>query len=193
MKMKMEAIGKQQSRGSLLEAHPVGIQGGAYFTKLTNDNKPLFIQMTSCKTKQGIVKTGKKKYIDLMFSSEDVDIIQWVENLEKKIQEMIFEKRNMWFNNELELEDIEGAFTSPIRVYKSGKYYLVRVYIQTQIPGTNGFTCYDEDEKIVNPDDINEDNERDASFTTAALKCWKYLSTNGRMFPTSGMLPNLRI
>ena len=26
----------------------------------TNENKPLFIQMTSCKTKQGIVKTGKK-------------------------------------------------------------------------------------------------------------------------------------
>ena len=46
---------------SLSLSHPVGIQGGAYFTKLTNENKPLFIQMTSCKTKQGIVKTGKKK------------------------------------------------------------------------------------------------------------------------------------
>ena len=137
-------------------AHPVGIQGGAYFTKLTVDNNPLFIQMTSCKTKQGIVKTGKKSYLDLMFTANDIEIVEWVENLEKKVQEMIYEKRELWFNNELELEDIEGAFTSPIRVYKSGKYYLVRVYIQSHVPGTNGFTCYDENENLVKPEDITE-------------------------------------
>ena len=106
-------------------AHPIGIQGGAYFTKLTASNNPLFIQMTSCKTKQGIVKTGKKSYLDLMFTSGDNEIIEWVENLEKRVQEMIYKKRESWFNNDLELEDIEGAFTSPIRVYKSGKFYLV--------------------------------------------------------------------
>lgn len=137
-------------------AHPVGIQGGAYFTKLTVNNSPLFIQTSSCKTKQGIIKTGKKSYLDLMFTCDDIEIIEWVENLEKKVQEMIYSKREMWFNNDLELEDIEGAFTSPIRVYKSGKFYLVRVYIQSQLPGTNGFTCYDENENIVNSEDITE-------------------------------------
>lgn len=137
-------------------AHPIGIQGGAYFTKLTVDNNPLFIQMTSCKTKQGIVKTGKKSYLDLMFTSADIEIIEWVENLEKKVQEMIYDKRESWFNNDLELEDIEGAFTSPIRVYRSGKFYLVRVYIQSHVPGTNGFTCYDENENIVKSEDITE-------------------------------------
>ena len=137
-------------------SHPVSVNGGSYFTKLTMENRPLFIQMTQCKTKQGIVKTGKKVYLDLMFSAADGDVIEWVENLEKTVQKIIYEKREAWFNNDLELEDIEGAFTSPIRIFKSGKFYLVRVYVQNNIPGSNGFTCYDENEKIVEPEDIND-------------------------------------
>ena len=38
-------------------AQPVGIQGGAYFTKLLNNNKPLYIQTTKSLTRQGFVKS----------------------------------------------------------------------------------------------------------------------------------------
>ena len=41
-------------------AQPVGIQGGAYFTKIEFINKPLYIQTSKSLTKQGFVKTGKK-------------------------------------------------------------------------------------------------------------------------------------
>ena len=41
-------------------AHPVGIQGGAYFTKIEYNKKPLYIQTTNSQTIQGFVKTGQK-------------------------------------------------------------------------------------------------------------------------------------
>ena len=41
-------------------AHPVGIQGGAYFTKIEYNKKPLYIQTVKSLTRQGFVKTGKK-------------------------------------------------------------------------------------------------------------------------------------
>ena len=46
---------------------PVGIQGGAYFTKIEYNNKPLYIQTTKSLTRQGFIKSGKKFYCDLMF------------------------------------------------------------------------------------------------------------------------------
>ena len=43
-------------------AHPSGIQGGAYFTKIQYNNKPLYIETPKSFTKQGFVKNGKKMY-----------------------------------------------------------------------------------------------------------------------------------
>jgi hypothetical protein len=50
-------------------AHPSGIQGGAYFTKILHSNKPLYIQTTKSLTRQGFVKSGKKYYCDLMLDN----------------------------------------------------------------------------------------------------------------------------
>ena len=114
-------------------AHPAGIQGGAYFTKIEFNKKPLYIQTVKSLTRQGIVKTGKKYYCDLMFDKNAEVLIHWFEKLEEKCQRLIFEKRDVWFQNALEENDIETAFNSLIRVYKSGKYYLVRVNIKNNL------------------------------------------------------------
>ena len=99
-------------------AHPTGIQGGAYFTKILQNNKPLYIEAPKCLTKQGFIKNGKKMYTDLMFNSGDEGFIHWIENLETKCQKLIYDKSEAWFQNKLEINDIETAFTSPLRVYK---------------------------------------------------------------------------
>jgi hypothetical protein len=111
-------------------AHPTGIQGGAYFTSIEYNKKPLYIQTCKGLTKQGFVKTGKKYYCDLMFDKNSESLINWFENLEERCQKLIFEKRDTWFQNALEETDIETAFNSTIRVYKSGKCYLVRTNIK---------------------------------------------------------------
>jgi hypothetical protein len=48
-------------------AHPTGVQGGAYFTKLNYAGKGLYIQTPKSLTKHGIIKNGKKIYTELVF------------------------------------------------------------------------------------------------------------------------------
>ena len=140
-------------------AHPTGIQGGAYFTKIQMHNKPLYIETPKSLTRQGFVKNGKKIYCDLMFDNNDSQFIHWLENLENKCQELIHSKGESWFENKLELNDIETAFACPIRIYKSGKYYLVRVNVKvnynTNIPSIK---IYNENELPITIDDVTSEN-----------------------------------
>ena len=36
---------------------PTGVQGGAYFAKIKNNNEKLFIQTSKCSTKSGVKKS----------------------------------------------------------------------------------------------------------------------------------------
>jgi len=135
---------------------PNAIQGGAYFTKILYNNKSLYIQCPKCVSKQGIIKNGKKMYIDLLFNHSDESIIQWFINLESTCQKRIYDKSNEWFQNPLELTDIESAFSSPIKVYKSCKYYLLRSNIKTNyLNGNPIIKIFNENEENVNVEDIN--------------------------------------
>jgi len=135
-------------------AQPVGIQGGAYFTKLLNNNKPLYIQTTKSLTRQGFVKSGKKYYCDLMFDNNSEVLINWFEKLEDKCQNLIYEKADSWFQNALEMNDVESAFNSIIRIYKSGKYYLVRTNIKNSPNGDPSIKIYNESELPLGISDI---------------------------------------
>jgi len=137
-------------------AHPTSIQGGAYFTKILQNNKSLYIEAPKCLTKQGFVKNGKKMYTDLMFDNNDEGFIHWIENLEVTCQNLIYDKSDTWFQNKLEMSDIETAFTSPMRVYKSGKYYIVRVNVKMNY-STNfpNIKIYNESETPLTIDDVN--------------------------------------
>jgi hypothetical protein len=140
-------------------AHPSGIQGGAYFTKIEYNKKPLYIQTSKSQTRQGFVKTGKKYYCDLMFDKNSESLINWFENLEERCQKLIFERRDTWFQNTLEESDIETAFNSTIRVYKSGKYYLVRTNIKNNHNNTPYIKIYNEKETPMTMEEItNETN-----------------------------------
>jgi hypothetical protein len=131
---------------------PSTLAGGAYFTRIMyNTNKPLFIQTPKSLTKQGFVKSGKKVYADLMFDNNDTVFINWIENLETKCQELIFSKGQNWFETKLEKDDIESAFTSPFKIFKSGKFYLLRVNVKQNIK------IYDETDQIVKSEDISAD------------------------------------
>jgi hypothetical protein len=131
---------------------PTTLAGGAYFTRLMyNTNKQLFIQTPKSLTKQGFIKSGKKIYTDLMFDNNDTVFINWIENLESKCQELIFSKGQNWFESKLDKDDIESAFTSPFKIFKSGKYYLLRVNVKQNIK------IYDEKDQIINSEDITPD------------------------------------
>jgi hypothetical protein len=131
---------------------PSTLAGGAYFARIMyNTNKSLFIQTPKSLTKQGFIKSGKKVYTDLMFDNNDTVFINWIENLESRCQDLVYAKRESWFESKLEKDDIETAFTSPFKIFKSGKYYLLRVNVKPNIK------IYDEKDQIVSSDTITND------------------------------------
>jgi hypothetical protein len=140
-------------------AHPVGIQGGAYFTKIEFNNKPLYIQTSKSLTKQGFVKTGKKYHCDLLFDKNSEELMNWFENLEVKCHKLIFEKKDIWFQGNLEETDIESAFNPLIRIYKSGKYYLLRTNVKNTKDDIPAVKIYDEKQAILGISDITNETE----------------------------------
>ena len=142
--------------------HPESLQGGSFFTKLNINNDILYVQTPKCISKQGIVSSsGKKSYIDLMFSADDSKFIEFMENLEKSCVEKIHEKKNSWFTNDIDQNDIENAFTATLRPYKAGKYYLLRANIAPSKNLVKMPTCFvfDESENKLTLDDIKAEND----------------------------------
>jgi hypothetical protein len=138
---------------SLYLGPPSSLAQGSYFTRIMyGTNKPLYIQTPKSLTKQGFIKSGKKIYTDLMFDNTDTVLIQWLENLETTCQDLIYNKGQSWFETKLEKDDIESAFTPSIKVYKSGKYYLLRVNVKSNVK------IYDELDHILSCEDIKPEN-----------------------------------
>ena len=135
---------------------PSTIQGKTFLSKIQNDNNDLYIQTPKCISKNGFVTSGKKTYIDLLFEKDNDEFIEWFENLENKIQQEIYKKRERWFRGEnIEQSDIEDIFTSPIKTYKSGKYYSIRVNLGSpRIIQHIPLNIFDENENQLEMDDI---------------------------------------
>ena len=151
-------------------AKPQQIPGGSFFIRLSHADKPLYIQPPKCNTKNGFLKANKKYYTDLMFTNENISFIEWMENLENKCQQLIYNNRNDWFESEMEMHDIENYFTSPLKIFKSGKYYLARVNIPTNL-GKPSLKIYNEDEELVSMDFVKENMNIMSIIEIKGIKC----------------------
>ena len=154
----------------LVLAKPTQIPGGNYFIKLLMNDNSLYIQPPKCKLKQGISKAGKRMFADLMFTNDNDQFIRWMENLENHCHNNIFKNREQWFDGDLEMTDIENYFTSPLKVYKSGKYYIIRTNITTAL-GKSILKIYDENENEVNMYNINENMNIMTILEIQGIKC----------------------
>jgi hypothetical protein len=130
---------------------PISTSGGSYFTKILINNKSLYVQTPKSLTKQGFIKSGKKIYTDLMFSNVDNIFIDWLERLQNKCEELLYDKNETWFETKMEKDDIENAFTCPVKIFKSGKNYLVRINVK------NNLKIYDEDNNLFDLETITND------------------------------------
>lgn len=153
---------------------PTSVSGGAHFSKLLMNKQPLYIQTPKCKTKQGIVKSGKKLYSDLVFTHEDEEFIHWLETLENTVRKMIYDNRTKWFDVELSEEDIENYFTPTIKLFKSGKMYLVRVNANSKTSGSitvSNMKIYDENEQAIEMDTIDDKTSMITIVEVQGVKC----------------------
>lgn len=139
--------------------HPNNIQGGAYFTQVEYNSSPLYIQTPKCLSKQGIVKTGKKYFMDLMFGNSDESFIKWIENLEETCKSLLFEKREEWFQNSLDENDIDNAFNSIFKIFKSGRYYLLKSNVKSLSSNEPNVKIYNENEEAMSFQSIDDKSE----------------------------------
>jgi hypothetical protein len=154
----------------LILTKPSLISGGNYFIRCLVNNNPVYIQPPKCKTKQGFNKAGKKFYCDLMFTNENENFIRWMENLENHCQQYIYKNREKWFDGNMELHDIENYFTSPLKLYKSGKYYIARIGVNT-ILNKPALKIYDENENEVDMESINDNTNVVTIIEIQGIKC----------------------
>ena len=130
--------------------------GGVYMTEIafgTDLHDEVWIQLPQCKTKQGVVTNGRKGHCDLVYDSTDTLVYDWVEKLQEQCQRLIFDKREDWFHNPLSLDDIESAFVSVTKLYKSGKSFLVRVNVKN-IGTDRAPLAFDQNKAVIALDEI---------------------------------------
>ena len=144
---------------SISLSHPEGRQGGSFYTKILYNQRPLYFQTSKSLTRQGVVKTGKKYYCDLMFDmNTSASNLNMFECLEEKCIDILYKKSDIWFANKLDKNDIELAFNPIVRTYKSGKKYLIRVNIKGDESGPN-VTTYNENEESCTIEDLSNESE----------------------------------
>ena len=149
---------------------PIVTSGGNYFIKYAMNGKPLYIQPPECKTKGTISKSSKKPYCDLMFTNEHTHLIKWMEDLETHSCKLIYENREQWFEGEMELSDIENYFASPMKIYKGGKFYLVRANIPCRL-GKIQLKVYNEHRQEISIEQIIENTNVITVLEIQGIKC----------------------
>jgi hypothetical protein len=118
--------------------YPKSVASGSYFTKILFEGAPLYLQIPKCTTKQGLVKMAKKMTSELLLDNMNEETVGWFENLDNRCKDLVQANSEEWFGSPINTEDIDNAFGSTIRLYKSGKFSLVKTNIKvhpvTEVP-----------------------------------------------------------
>jgi len=146
---------------------PTVVQGGAaHFTKLLHGDEALYVQTPTCETRQGMVINGRKAYYDIVIdpnadstqsAAENAAFLEWVECLEDHIIRSLQQHGKVWFRDPLSEDDIRNLFTSPLKPFKGGKQFSIRINVLPGKVRTTQFNCtvFDESENSVQVDYIN--------------------------------------
>jgi hypothetical protein len=150
---------------------PSSISGGNYFIRtLTKKQEPLYIQSPKCFTKQGIVKSGKKMYCDLLLKHEDESFLEFLESLESFCHKQIFENRERWFDSGLTIVDIENCFVCPTKSFKSGKIHVLRTHVPVRL-GKCDIRIFNEQEQDVPLESVNETTNVITILEIQGIRC----------------------
>jgi len=154
----MDLININDSLEDIVLHTPKPVQGGnTYISSISMNNEPFIFQTPRCRSKKGVHYTNKQVYTDLLFNDHDYNFLNWMKKLEKRIRQLIFDKRDTWFggdeDDELSLDDIEMNWMESIKGYK--KQYLIRTYFPKNIKTyTRSVSVYDDDENELTLDSI---------------------------------------
>ena len=137
--------------------NPKPIQGGSFLSSIKNNNNALIIQTPKIKTKKGITHTNKHVYTDLVFENDDDTFIEWVENLQERVRNIILEKSENWFHEPVTLDEIEYNWNNSLRTYKQTKQLLRTFIHKNKGISSNVLKIYDSDYKTKHVNDITNE------------------------------------
>lgn len=143
---------------------------GMYFIKMFVKDSPIYVQPPKCFIKQGILKSGKKWFCDLVFSIEDGYFLTWLEQIEEIAKQKIFENRANWFETELDEHDIENSLVSPYKMFRSGKFFIIRANLPTTLDKCD-LKIYDETENEIQPEDVKDETNVITILELKGIKC----------------------
>ncbi len=135
---------------------PKALQGGTYCANLEINNGPILIQTPKCKTKNGIHKTAKQVYCDLILNDDHQDFLEWIDLFQEQVRKLILKNAENWFHDTPTLDDIEYNWNDSVR--SRSQYDLLRTFIHKP-KGINQMSLqiYDSDENKLNIDEVKPD------------------------------------
>ena len=137
--------------------NPKPIQGGSFMSSMKHNNESLIIQTPKIRTKKGITQTNKHVYTDLVFENEDSEFVEWVENLQENVRDIILTKSDNWFHEPVTLDEIEYNWNDSFRTYKQTKQLLRTFIHKNKGISSNVLKIYDSDYKSKHVNDIKSD------------------------------------
>jgi hypothetical protein len=135
-------------------SNPNGKQGGSYFCKINYNDDDLHLQTPKCISKNGFPKGDKQGYIDLIVNTNS-ELYNWILQLEEYIKQIIIEKQTLWFDNNLEKDDVDYLFTDSLKKYQKNTF--LRTYIKKKKHFTdhNTLRIFNENDEEINIKDFN--------------------------------------
>ena len=173
MSIKISKTDKNFEFSKITLGDPQSLGNNMFFSKIKN-GEDIYIQTPEIKSKEGVVLKPRGSYIDIIFDNTHEEILEWFENLENSLKDIIFEeKKDEWFqDSNIDYVDIENIFNSPIKSIRSGKSFILRTHLDSAKSMINKkkIIIYDEDENILNESSLKSESKFIAILHVNGLK-----------------------
>jgi hypothetical protein len=150
-----------------------------------DSNNNFYIQTPKCISKDGLVEsatnTNTKLQIDLIFTKQQNDFLDFIGKVEEHIQGILKEKKELWFATEMTDEDIEHSFSTSFRYIK--KHFHLRAlntYKKYDIVNNNTnnlVRIFDENRVNKLVCDVKKDKELITIIHVRRIKCSSFSFT----------------
>lgn len=142
----------------------------SYLMRLKWNDQALYLQPPKCFAKQSILRSGKQFYCDLVFSIEDEEFLRWLEQLETQVVDLLYARRNDWFETELDRNEIENYLQPHGKSIDGGKKYVIRVALPSNL-GKCDLKIYDHQETEVALDAVKEHTALYSILECKGIRC----------------------
>ena len=133
------------NKNQLVLSDPLTLDEDTYFCKFSYNNMPFVIKTS----KICYIKGNHHKYINVSLTSKDY--LVWFETFYQDCIQLFYEKSNNWFEDPLELNELEFSFINPLKSNIRDNCFDVQCIIDS-----NRLNINDSNENMLSLDNISD-------------------------------------